>query len=144
MKTRHISLLTAGALALCATAFAGGDSDKHFKKMDADGDGKITRAEHAAGAKKMFSQCDANRDGTVTAAEMDASMAAEGEKPGKHDMNSVEKIRMIDQNGDGKLTVAEHEAGTETMFGKIDSNQDGTLSKEECDAGMKMKHKKNT
>lgn len=144
MKTRNISLLAASALALCATAFAGGDGDKHFKKMDTDGDGKVTRAEHTADAKQMFAKCDANRDGTVTAAEMEASMAAEGEKPGKHEMSAAEKIRMIDQNGDGKLTTAEHEAGTETMFGKMDTNQDGAISKEECAAGMKMKKKENT
>jgi Ca2+-binding EF-hand superfamily protein len=144
MKTRNISLLAASSLALCATAFAGGDGDKHFKTMDANGDGKITRAEHAAGAKQMFAKCDANHDRTVTAAEMEASTAADGEKPGKHDMSAAEKIRMIDQNGDGKLTTAEHEAGTETMFGKMDTNQDGALSKEECDAGMKMKKKNST
>jgi hypothetical protein len=43
--------------------------------MDTNGDGKISRAEHAAGAKQMFAQCDANRDGIVTAAEMDAATA---------------------------------------------------------------------
>ena len=48
---------------------------------------------------------------------------------------------MIDQNGDGQLTAAEHEAGTETMFTKMDKNSDGFLSKEECDEGMKLMKK---
>ena len=126
------------ALCLLPAAFAENHADKHFKMMDANGDGKISRAEHAAGAKQMFAQCDANRDGVVTAAEMDAAMAAKGEKPDKHDKSSAEKIKVIDQNGDGKLTIAEHDAGTESMFAKMDKNGDGFLSKEECNEGQKM------
>lgn len=129
------------ALVALPAAFAGGDSDKHFKMMDTNGDGKISRAEHAAGAKQMFLKCDANHDGVVTAAEMDAAAAAQGEKPGKHDKTSAEKIQMIDQNGDGQLTTAEHEAGTETLFAKMDKDGDGFLSKEECEDGQKMMKK---
>jgi Ca2+-binding EF-hand superfamily protein len=136
-------MIVACSLALCALpqGWADHDADKHFKLMDTNGDGKISRAEHAAGAKKMFNQCDANKDGTVTAAEMDASMAAQGYKPAKDDKSSAEKIREIDQNSDGKLTAAEHTAGSEKMFGKMDKNGDGFLSKEECDEGMKMMKK---
>jgi hypothetical protein len=72
---------------------------------------------------------------------MDASMAAKGEKPGKGEMTSAEKIKMIDQNGDGQLTNAEHETGTEKMFAKMDKNADGALSKDECDEGMKTMKK---
>lgn len=136
------SIIVACGVALCAlpSALAGGDSDQHFKLMDANGDGQISRAEHAAGAKKMFKECDANHDGIVTAAEMDASVAKHG-KPAADDKSSAEKIRVIDQNGDGKLTVTEHAAGTETMFDKMDKNGDGFLSKAECDEGMKMMKK---
>ena len=142
---KRTSTLAVCILSLFAlpVAFAGGDADKHFKKMDANGDGKISRSEHTSGAKQMFTQCDMNHDGTVTASEMDASMAAQGEKPAKDDKTSAEKIRMIDQNGDGQLTTAEHEAGTETMFATMDKNNDGFLSKEECsDAQKTMKKDK--
>ena len=128
----------------CSLAFvalpaglAGPDTDKHFKMMDTNGDGKITRAEHAAGAKQMFSECDANKDGVVTAAEMEAANIAKGEKIAKNDKSVAEKIREIDQNGDGRLTTAEHEAGSEKMFAKMDTNGDGSLSKQECDEGLK-------
>jgi Ca2+-binding EF-hand superfamily protein len=147
MKTKYQnSIVAACALALCALppAHAGPDGDKHFKMMDANGDGKITRAEHATAAKQMFAQCDANQDGTVTAAEMDTAMASLGEKPGKGDLSSAEKIKMIDKNGDGKLTAAEHNAGSEEMFGKMDTNSDGVLSKDECDAAKKMFKKDKT
>ena len=128
---------------MCAlpAAFAGKDGDKHFKMMDANGDGKISQAEHAAAAKKMFTECDTNSDGIVTAAEMDTAMAARSEAMGKHDKSSAAKIKEIDQDGDGQLTVAEHEAGTEKMFAKMDKDGDGSLSKAECDAAMKIMKK---
>ncbi len=132
-------LLAVCTLALCAlpAAFAGDDADKYFKKMDTNKDGKISRMEHAKGAQQMFTECDANHDGMVTAPEMDASMTAHGEKPGKHDKTSAEKIQMIDQNGDGQLTATEHEAGTEKMFSMMDKNSDDFLSKQECDESHK-------
>jgi Ca2+-binding EF-hand superfamily protein len=141
---KRIGILAACSLALCAApaAFAEHDAaDKHFKLMDANGDGKITRAEHATGAKKMFEQIDANRDGTVTASEMDAAMAKQGAKPASDDKSSAEKIAVIDKNKDGKLTAAEHATGSEEMFDKMDTNRDGSISKQECDAGMKMMKK---
>jgi Ca2+-binding EF-hand superfamily protein len=139
MNTVHqrISFALVWGLASVA-AFAGPDADKHFKMMDANGDGKITREEHAAAARQMFQQCDANHDGIVTAAEMDAAMAAKGEKIGKDDKNSAEKIKVIDQNGDGKLTAAEHTAGSEKMFAQMDKDGDGSLSKEECAEAQKL------
>ena len=141
-KTRT-SLIAACSLGLfaCSTAFAGHDAEHKFKMMDTNSDGQISRAEHAAGAKQMFTQCDANHDGSVTATEMDAAMVAMGEKPSKEDKSSAEMIAVIDQNGDGKLTAAEHEAGSVKMFGMMDKNNDGSLSKEECDEGHKMMKK---
>ena len=138
-RLRKIAVL--GYLTLGLSAFAGTDNEKYFKMMDADGDGKISRTEHAVGAKKMFALCDANHDGVVTAAEMDAAAAAQGEKPGKDDKSSAEKIAMIDQDHDGKLTLAEHDAGTEKMFGLMDQDHDGSISKAECDAAQKLMKK---
>lgn len=139
-------VVVACALALCATpAFAGGGDHHgkgdHFKLMDADGDGRISRAEHQAGARKMFTQCDANHDGMVTAAEMDAAKLGEGEKADKIHKSSAEKISMLDKDQDGKLTATEHDTGAESMFGKMDADGDGFLSKDEYKQGKKMKHK---
>jgi Ca2+-binding EF-hand superfamily protein len=38
--------------------------------MDTNSDGKLSAAEHSAGAKQMFSKMDADRDGQLTAQEM--------------------------------------------------------------------------
>jgi Ca2+-binding EF-hand superfamily protein len=131
-----------GTLALLALpVFADPASDRHFAMMDVNGDGRISRAEHATAAKRMFAECDANRDGIVTAAEMDASTARQGVKPAADDKNSAEKIAVIDRDQDGKLSAAEHEAGTESMFGRMDLNRDAFLSQEEVEAGMRLMKK---
>ncbi|MEO6365802.1 MAG: hypothetical protein ABIO38_07140 [Luteimonas sp.] len=45
------------------------------ERMDADKDGVVTTAEHAAGAKAMFVRMDSNKDGYLSKAEMQAGQA---------------------------------------------------------------------
>jgi Ca2+-binding EF-hand superfamily protein len=119
---------------VASLAFAAGLSD--FTTMDANKDGKLTAAEHAAAAKKMFQAMDANRDGKVTAAEMTAAQPTiTGNAAQKSDMSSADKIKAIDTNADGVLSVEEHAAGSKAMFEKMDTDKDGTLTKAEFDAG---------
>lgn len=147
MKTIQSSLLLTAGLALALPAFAN-DADEKFKMMDTDGDGKITRAEHASGAQTMFGKMDANSDGIVTVAEMEAghhekksSKLKFWDKKDKDEMAASEKISLIDTNADGQISRAEHEAGSEKMFTKMDTNDDGVLSKDECEAGHKAMKK---
>jgi len=75
-----ISLLMGTALiagASIATASAHEDGDKAgkkghhmFQKMDTNGDGKISAAEHAAMAANWFKKMDTNSDGFVSKKEM--------------------------------------------------------------------------
>jgi Ca2+-binding EF-hand superfamily protein len=148
MKTLKSSLIMAGGLALAALPAFAGDGDAKFKLMDTNGDGSISRAEHAAGAQAMFGKMDANADGIVTVAEMDAGHSEKKssklkfwDKKDKDELAASEKISLIDSNADGQITRAEHEAGSEKMFTKLDTNDDGTLSKDECDAGHKAMKK---
>jgi Ca2+-binding EF-hand superfamily protein len=136
-------IMTCGlALAALPGAFAKDqDAESKFKSMDTDGDGRVSRAEHAAGATLMFNSMDANHDGMVTADEMDAANSLKGKKVDRSAKTSAEKIRMIDQNGDGQLTAAEHTAGSAAMFDKMDTNGDGYLSESELAAGHEMKKK---
>ncbi|MBB5208953.1 hypothetical protein [Chiayiivirga flava] len=41
-------------------------------KIDSDGDGELTSAEHAEGAKDMFAKMDTDRDGNLTKDELEA------------------------------------------------------------------------
>jgi len=147
-KTKTPLILACGLALVALPSALANDGAEKFKLMDADGDGRITRSEHAAGAQTMFGQMDTNTDGVVTAAEMDAHHAEKKssklkfwEKKDKDMKSSAEKISMIDTNHDGQLTRAEHEAGSEAMFTKLDTNNDGVLTKDECEAGEEMKKK---
>lgn len=142
MTTKAFTFI-AGAL-LAFQAVANPDIDKEFATMDANHDGKISAAEHAAGAKAMFEKMDANHDGKVTAAEMTAAHEAiTGQAAKKSDMSAADKIKAIDTDGDGVLTADEHAKGAAAMFAKMDTNKDGFLAKEEMAAGhaaMMRKH----
>jgi Ca2+-binding EF-hand superfamily protein len=144
MKTNPSVLLLAGALALAALPAFANETDDMFKLMDTNGDGKISREEHAAGAQTMFNKMDANHDGSVTPDEMTAAQPEKKssklkfwEKKDKEELSSAEKISVIDTNGDGQISRSEHEAGSDKMFTRMDTNDDGFLSKEEFEEGHK-------
>lgn len=146
MKSNFLkSLVLAGSVVFPAAAFAGG-GDKHaadWKQMDADGDGKISPAEHDAAAKKMFEVMDANKDAKVTADEMTAAHAkVTGKKAKAGDMTAADKIKEIDQDGDGALTADEHAAGAKKMFTAMDTDKDGFVTKTELEAGHAKMMKK--
>jgi Ca2+-binding EF-hand superfamily protein len=119
-------------------------SEAELQMMDTDKDGKISAAEHKLGARAMFDSMDSDKNAVVTAVEMDAAQKAAtgskskaGEVPaGK--LSSAEKIKVVDGNGDGKLTAEEHVAGAQKMFGTMDADRDGMLTLAELDAGRKM------
>lgn len=138
-QTRSRLLASSLSLFLLPVAFAG-DTDKKFAKMDANNDGQISQTEHTTGARQMFAEMDTNGDGIVTATEMDAFSAKQGDKS-RDELSGVEKIRMVDQNADGRLTATEHATSADQKFAKMDTNSDGLLSKEELQAGHKMKKK---
>ncbi|MBU8975187.1 MULTISPECIES: hypothetical protein [unclassified Lysobacter] len=132
MKSGLTMTVLLGSLLLVPAAAMAGDK----AKMDTNGDGSVSAAEHAAGAKAMFTSMDANSDGNVTAAEMDVRHAAKAAgKPDRMKMTSAEKIKTIDTNGDGQLSAAEHAAGSQAMFTKMDANGDGNLTAAEMKAG---------
>ncbi len=143
MKTSktYSRMLACGLSLFVLPLVLAGGADKKLDKMDTNGDGQVSRAEHTAGAQRMFAELDTNRDGVVTATEMEAK----ADKKNRGEMAASEKIKMIDQNADGRLTAAEHAAGSEEMFAKMDTNQDGSLSANELEAGHKMKkHKRDS
>jgi Ca2+-binding EF-hand superfamily protein len=139
-----LAVTLAGTLASAYTDKSGAANvDKHMSKMDANGDGQVSREEHARGAQEMFVAMDADKDGSVTASEMEASHGRNtGTKPVKAEKSASEKIKAIDHDDDGKLTAAEHRAGAAKMFEEMDKDSDGVLTKEELAAGhAKKMHK---
>jgi Ca2+-binding EF-hand superfamily protein len=169
MKNATFKSLAASMCLLAAPFALAGDKGDKFQKMDTDGDGRVSRTEHAAGARQMFQVCDADGDGVMTAAELKShgkkghksdkskrhssdGMSQQdekrrhaddhGERHDKGDMSASEKIQHIDTDGDGRVTAAEHNAGTEQMFAKMDANSDGFLTEDEMKAGHKTMKRK--
>ena len=109
---------------------------REMKAMDTNADGKISPDEHAAGAGKMFETMDADKNGKVTASEMSAAHErVTGQKTAAGSLSSAEKIKVIDGDGDGALTAAEHAAGSRTMFERMDVDRDGFVTASELATG---------
>ncbi len=135
-----------GALTLASSFAAESKSataNAEVIKMDTNKDGKISADEHAAGAKQMFDTMDGNKDGKVTAAEMEAAhQRVTGRKATKSNMTAADKIKVVDTDGDGVLTIEEHAVGSRAMFEKMDTDKDGFLTKGELAAGHARMMKK--
>jgi Ca2+-binding EF-hand superfamily protein len=135
------SLLSLILITFGMTCFAHGGGmdgmDKKFKDMDTDHDGKISAAEHAAGAAAMFNMLDGNHDGKVTADEMQSHMnnMEMGKKMKHEEMSAKDKIAKIDTDGDGALTAQEHADGSAKMFTMMDKDNDGFLTRKEMAKG---------
>ena len=88
-RTLLLSMIAAGALA-APLAFAedgksGDHGKKHHKghmmeKVDANGDGAISKDEFMARHEEMFNKMDADGDGSISKEEMKAGMEAKREK----------------------------------------------------------------
>ncbi|MEI9886792.1 MAG: EF-hand domain-containing protein [Rhizomicrobium sp.] len=77
IMAKRFQAASAGAPAITLAAFAADQqvhfrdmNDRMFKRLDKDGDGKLSLAEFAAPPLKMFARLDRNGDGVVTADEM--------------------------------------------------------------------------
>jgi Ca2+-binding EF-hand superfamily protein len=136
---RFIPLIALATLA-CPFAYAGhGDhgGDRHFDKMDTNGDGQISAVEHAATVDSMFQKMDLNKDGSTDAAEM--ATAHEQMREDKIASRRAEKVAKMDANGDGTVSAAEHSGYAQAKFAQMDTNKDGNLSKAEMEAAHAMK-----
>ena len=82
---KRFALAANGAAAMNAEQFASDlerrfrDSNaRTFKRLDKDGDGKLTLAEFAANELKLYARLDKNKDGAITADEMQPRFRARG------------------------------------------------------------------
>jgi len=143
-SARGLYTVALGVIAACGFSLPvmAGGPDCHQKMTTLDvegGNGKISAADHAAGAHKRFEMMDADHDGKITAAEINASHGAESIAWSKHPMSAEDKIKDLDRNGDGVLTEAEYSAGSQRMFNKLDVDGDGYLTAEELRADPKSR-----
>lgn len=149
MRTKYLLAgATAALVAAVAMAAPGGN---RFAKLDSDGNGSVTRAEIDAKAAERFAKLDGDRDGFVTKAEMSAlhqarkaKRAERAEKRGgdhaKHAEHRGERagkrgdhFARRDANGDGRISLAEFQAGGAKRFERLDADKNGTVTQAEMD-----------
>lgn len=113
-----------------------------FAALDADKDGKVTKAEVEAFRAAKVKAMDANADGKISADELAAPRIAAATDRIK--ARSAEMVTKLDSDGDGMLTAAEMAVrpGPEMLFERIDANGDGAVTQEEVDAAQKAMHEK--
>jgi Ca2+-binding EF-hand superfamily protein len=101
---------------------------------------------------ERFTRLDTNKDGQLSKAEYDAAFTrptdgartadAKGRPPMRFHRGRFAKgtaaggglIARLDANKDGKVTLAEFQAGPIAMFDRIDTNKDGTITAAERQA----------
>ena len=146
MRTKYLLAgATATLIAAVAMAAPGGD---RFAKLDSDGNGSVTRAEFDAKRADRFASLDGDRDGFVTKAEMtarhEAMKAKRAEKRGgdrpKHAQHHAGRAGMHgdhfarrDADNDGRLSLAEFQAGGAKRFERLDADKNGSVTRAEMD-----------
>ncbi len=136
MPTKRTKIIIAAAaiavvsgLAVSAKAvskhWAGGMMMRH---MDANGDGKVTKAEIMPHLTKKFDRVDVNKDGKVTKAEV-----------GEHVSKRIERrvghvFSQFDANDDGIMTKPELQSQVDKQFARLDTDKDGEVSRQEMGA----------
>ena len=118
--------------------------DAEFKALDANGDGKLAKAEIDAAVDKRtvqaegelkkrqeeaFRKLDTDRNGQLSLAEYQAAVTIKP-KAGVADR----RLQLFDANKDGVVSPAEFRAPVLSRFDRIDTNKDGKISEAEAKA----------
>ena len=112
------------------------DPAEMFKRLDKDGDGKVSKEEAPERMKQNFETLDKNSDGFLTPDEIRRPGGGPGGPggPGGNRPDAAEMFKRLDKNSDGKISKDEAPERMAQNFDKIDGNSDGSISLEELKA----------
>jgi Ca2+-binding EF-hand superfamily protein len=128
----YAAVIAAGGLLylpIIANAKEGGQRGPAFEKIDADGDGQITKAELEAMGVARFEKVDADGDGFITQAEVEIQQSDRAAK------RAARMMERLDADEDGRISLAEMQKSPRAnkMFDRVDADGDGVITKAEFD-----------
>lgn len=82
------------------------DSQEYLKRMDSDGDGRVSRDEYVAWMSYAFDQRDADHDGVLQGEELPGRRGKPIARTA-HRASLIERFARQDANGDGYLSARE-------------------------------------
>lgn len=136
IPSARTTVLLVPLLLLCAHASANPAVDRMFAEQDTNGDGFIDQDEARAEATRVFHRLDTNRDGDLRIAELDPQIAkgspdGAGFPPDVHAALRQATMQQWDQNGDGRITLAELKQAFVRGLLLADHDGDGKVSRAE-------------
>ncbi|MEM9734579.1 MAG: EF-hand domain-containing protein [Pseudomonadota bacterium] len=123
------TLIILPTAALSGIAMADQRADKRaqiIKRLDTNGDGKLSIAETVTRASMRFERADQNKDGAITVEEITATMQRR-----RSERFARRVMRRLDVNGDGKVTKEEMESRARKRFARMDADDSGFLEQDE-------------
>lgn len=111
-------------------------------RYDTNKDGVVHRTEWAAGQEARFKRLDANGDGKLTQDELFARTPAVGNSVLPSDRQAQRQsayFQRLDADKDGVVTLVEFMAMAERNFARCDLDKDGRIDAAECRQALQRK-----
>ena len=105
-------------------------AEAHFKALDTNRDGLVSKSEYESNA--AFAAMDTDRNNRISTAELDEAVGSQHEGM----PSASDRMSGSDNNGNQELSHEEFRRTLETRFHWLDTNHDGKLDLPEMKAGF--------